>query len=269
MTRWVINWVRWGLTMVLGGFLVGCLPPGASSIPTSTERSLVSADGFRQVRSHSSGGSSGLELLRPSGDQPAAPLNLAGEITWLGWHPSQDLLIVTTELKGYSFGGNYKVRLYRWDGFSAPSSRLLSETTLKPLTLKRWGSRLTALPAPVLSPQGEALAFLRLHDPPAFDPYLKVVLISLAGEGEMVLESQAMPGNAVSFSPNGERVSWTASEGKAVAVYPWLGPLGADDPHVLAEETVNPRLLQLRPLLLQGLLSQADYHQQWLKRGQP
>lgn len=270
MSRWLKGMIRYGLLLLFGSALTGCLGSGGvTSNPLSCEHGLTRADGRLQVRSQSVGGVSHLQLLDPSGMQPPATLQLPGEVTWLGWHPSNEILIVAAEIKPYSFGANYKVQLYRWNGRTQPSSRLLTDASLKPLTLARWQAGLTALPRPVLGPQGDVLAFLRLHDPPAFDPYLKLVLISLDGEGEMVLGSQAMPGAPLTFSADGESLSWTEGDGRIVDVHPWFGAVGLDHPHGEAMESVDPVLLQMRQLLFQGLLNRDDYRQQWLQRRQP
>lgn len=271
MTRWPGLLIGYSLLVLYGSFLSGCLTASApGSSPGFSELSLNSSDGRQQVRSQTEGGTSRLQLLSSSGKQPPATLELPGEVAWLGWHPSNELLIVTSELKGYSFGANYKVQLYRWNGQTPPSSRLLTDTSLKPLTLARWQARLTALPAPVLGPQGDVLAFLRLHDPPAFDPYLKVVLISLDGEGEMVLGSQAMSGAPLAFSADGETVRWAVGDGQTEEHHPWLGPAGVEDSTKgEVSGTVDPALLQMRQLLLQRLINQDDYRQQWQTRRQP
>ena len=248
----------------------GCLSAGAPPALTgdAQEHSLRRPDGalVAQVRTE---GQNSLVRLSTRAGQAVAALKLPGEFAGQAWHPSGELLIVTTTLKHYSFGANYQVRLHRWDGKSEPESRNLGDTTLKPLTLARWKTKLHALPKPALSPQGDVLVFLRLHDPPAFDPYLKVTLLHLDTPGELVLGSQAMPGAAPGFSADGEVVSWQAGGGQAVQVQPWLG--GEVNPGAEAQETVSidPVLLDLRRLLVQGLLSPEDYRQQWLHRRQP
>lgn len=270
MTRWPRLLLRSCLLVMFGSFLTGCLTASApGSSPRLSEFSLNSADGRQQARSQSGGGVSRIELLSPSVEQPSATLDLPGEVVWMAWHPSSDLLLVTSEIQAYSFGANFKVQLYRWNGQDPPSSRLLTDTTLKPLTLARWQTRLPALPGPVLSPQRDVLAFLRLHDPPAFDPYLKVVLISLDGKGELVLGNQAMPGVPLSFTADGETLRWAEGDGRTVEVQPWLGPSGLNEIEKEATESVDPALLQMRQLLLQGLLNQDDYRLQWQQRRQP
>lgn len=248
----------------------GCLsagPPLATSTGTP-ELSLGRPDGalFAQVRAV--GPDSRIGLSTPAG-QSVAALDLPGQVDWLAWHPSGDLLIVTTSLKHYSFGTNYQLQLHRWDGKAQPLSRTLADTSLKPLTLFRWGSQLHSLPKPALSSQGDVLAFLRLHDPPAFDPYLKVILLHLDAPGELVLGSQSMPGAALNFSGDGEVLSWSAGVGQTVAVQPWLGGTDPGEAGAAAASMADPLLLELRRLQIQGLLSPEDYRQQWQKRRQP
>ncbi len=200
------------------------------------------------------------------GSSEIAHLTLPGTVSWLARHPAGDLVLLSTRIKRFSFGANYSVHLYRWDGQTPPAARLLYDTTLKPLTLTRWEYRLARLPAPQLSPQGEALALLRLHDPPAFDPYLRVILVSLDGPGELVVGSQSMPGAPLAFSADGEMLTWTEPGAPEARVWPWLGEAPGRDG---TESPAAGALLELRRLRLQGLIGVEDYRRQWQRRNQP
>lgn len=250
--------------------LAGCLPGAAPAALTAgpKEYSLSRPDGALVAQVRAVGPGSLVSLSTPAG-QTVATLNLPGQIAFQSWHPGGDLLIVTTTLKDYTFGTNYQLQLHRWDGKTEPRSRILCDTTLKPLTLARWKTQLHALPKPALSPQGDVLVFLRLHDPPAFDPYLKVTLFHLEGPGELVLGSQGMPGTTPSFSVDGEVVSWQPAGEQAVQVQPWLGGEVEAGAGVRETASIDPVLLELRRLLIQGLLSPEDYRRQWLQRRQP
>lgn len=251
--------------------LCGCLAAGppAATRSASPDQSLPNADGTLHAHTRAAGSES-LILLTSATGASVATLPLPGRVAWLAWHPGGELLIVTTILKHYTFGATYLVRLHRWNGQAPPLSRTLADTTLKPLTLATWAAQLSTLPQPALGPQGDVLAFLRLHDPPAFDPYLKVILMALDGPGELALGRQTMPGAALSFSADGEVLSWSATTGDTISVQPWLGEMVPAEPGQRATAAgVDPVLLGLRPLLLQGLLSPEDYRRQWQQRRQP
>lgn len=270
MSRCCLLLIRcWLLAFPL--LLAGCLSAD-QAVATSTvaqELSLRRPDGGQVAGVKVVGANSQVSLNTSTG-QAVASLELPGQVSWLGWHPGGDLLVVTTFLKHFSFGANYQLQLHRWDGQTKPLSRTLADTTLKPLTLAIWGAQLSAVAKPTLSPQGDVLAFLKLHDPPAFDPYLKVAVLQLETPGEMVLGSQAMPGAALRFSADGEVLSWLIFKGEKVQVQPWLG--GTDRVETAGQATgavVDPVLLELRSLRLQGLIGPEDYRQQWQKRRQP
>lgn len=248
----------------------GCLAAGppAATVTDSPEHSLRSPDGVLLAQSRTKGSDS-LILLNSETEQSVVSIALPGRVAWMAWHPAGDLLVVTTSLQQYSFGTSYQVWLHRCNGQSQPLTRTLADTTLKPSTLAAWGGQLPSLSQPVLGPQGDVLAFLRLHDPPAFDPYLKVMLLHLDGPGEMALGRQPLPGATLSFSRDGEVLSWSPGSGQTFQVQPWLGSTVVMTTAAQPSESVDPVLLELRPLLLQGLLSPEDYRQQWQQRRQP
>lgn len=249
----------------------GCLAAGppAATFRGSPEHSPPNPDGTVLAQARAAGSDS-LILLTSETGLSVASLTLPGQVAWLAWHPGGDLLVVTTTLKHFSFGANYQLQLHRWDGQAQPLSRTLTDTTLKPLTLAIWGEQLSAVAKPTLSPQGDVLAFLKLHDPPAFDPYLKVAVLHLEAPGELLLGSQAMPGADLKFSADGEVLSWLIFKGETFQVQPWLG--GTDRIETEGQGTeavVDPVLLGLRSLRVQGLIGPEDYRNQWQKRRQP
>jgi len=118
-------------------------------------------------------GQTRLQLRHMQPNEPVTQILLPGEPSRLFW-PGPEIIVCTSKLKRYSFGGNLQVQMVRWDGEAEPRVETLYDTTLKPLTLQSWGGRLPALFAD-LSPWGDALLYTRLHDPPEFPPYLDLV----------------------------------------------------------------------------------------------
>jgi len=89
------------------------------------------------------------------------------------WSDRGDLLVTGFALKVYSFGGNLRQGLYKVTREEVLET-VLSDTTLKPSTLKSLVSIMQKVQPVVFSPQGDELVFAKLHDPPAFQPYLQL-----------------------------------------------------------------------------------------------
>lgn len=89
------------------------------------------------------------------------------------WSVRGDLLVTGFALKVYSFGGNLRQGLYRVTREEVLET-VLSDTTLKPSTVKSLVSIMQKVQPVVFSLQGDELVFAKLHDPPAFQPYLQL-----------------------------------------------------------------------------------------------
>lgn len=128
-------------------------------------------------------------------------------------------LAFVTTLQSFRFGGNLSSRLLRWDGAQAPVEELLNDVTLDRSTLADKEALLATL-RPQLSPYGDEILFLRLHDPPAFDPYIAVVLRHLETRSERtVAKLPKLSGSAI-YLADGELVAY--SDGLMVRIIePW------------------------------------------------
>lgn len=125
-----------------------------------------------------------------------ALLNRQGE--WLAF---------VTTVETFRFGGNLRSRLLRWDGVQAPTEELLNDVTLDRSTLADKEALLATL-RPQLSPYGDEILLLRLHDPPAFDPYIAVVLRHLeTGSERLVAKLPKLRGAAI-YLDGGESVAY-------------------------------------------------------------
>jgi len=89
------------------------------------------------------------------------------------WSVRGDLLVTGFALKIYSFGGNLRQVLYRVTTEQVVE-RVLADTSLKPATAKKLTPIMQSVQSVVFSPQGDELVFAKLHDPPAFAPYLQL-----------------------------------------------------------------------------------------------
>ena len=89
------------------------------------------------------------------------------------WSVRGDLLVTGFALKTYSFGGNLRQVLYRVDTEKVVE-RVLADTSLKPATAKTLAPIMQSVQPVIFSPHGDELVFVKLHDPPAFSPYLQL-----------------------------------------------------------------------------------------------
>lgn len=134
---------------------------------------------------------------------------------------SGEWLAFVTTLESFRFGGNLDSRLLRWDGVQAPSESLLNDTTLDLSTLGAAG-RLMATLRPQLSPHGDEILFLRLHDPPALEPYIEVVLRHLEAGSDRLVAKLSQLNGAATYLDGGELVAY--GDGKLVKIVdPWSG----------------------------------------------
>ncbi len=109
-------------------------------------------------------------------------------VSHLVWSLRGDLLATGYKLQVYSFGGNLQQSLFRVNG-SEVNEISLSDTTLKPGTVKIVESVLSDVQPVVFSRYGDQVTYTRQHDPPEFLPYLNIVSMHWqAGSSKTLLE---------------------------------------------------------------------------------
>lgn len=129
-------------------------------------------------------------------------------------------LVFVSIIETFKFGGNLRNLLWRWDGVNAPEESLLNDTTLDRSTLADSNALFSTL-HPQLSPYGDEILFLRLHDPPAFDPYIDIVIRHLeTGSVRLVAKLPQMTGAAV-YLDVGELVVYGDGIKLVKIVDPW------------------------------------------------
>lgn len=148
---------------------------------------------------------------------------LPGDPVAVFWPRPEEVLAVSAELKVYSFGGNLATRLASWDGNHPPQLQTLHDATLKPLTLRNWGGMLAASAHPVLAPTGDELLYARLHDPPEFPPYLKLVLRHLQSGEERLLDSVNLFSAGGRFAGSDDTIYVADGERETRRLDPWSG----------------------------------------------
>jgi hypothetical protein len=184
------------------------LPLALAFNPNGTElvAAFVAVDGSRLRRFATSTGEVLAEISFPGRCEAL----LSREREWLAF---------VTTLESFRFGGNLRSRLLRWDGVQVPVESALNDTTLDRSTLAVAGGLLATL-RPQLSPHGDEILFLRLHDPPAFDPYIEVVLHHIeAGSDRLVAKLPQLSG-AATYLDGGELVAYGNGEMVKI-VDPW------------------------------------------------
>lgn len=185
------------------------IPSALAFNPDGTElaAAFAAADGGRLRRYAPGSGEVLAEIAFPG--RCEALLSREGE--WLAF---------LTTLQSFRFGGNLRSRLLRWDGVNPPGESLLNDMTLDRSTLAERGSLLSTL-RPQLSPYGDEILFLRLHDPPAFDPYLAVVLHHIeTGSDRLVVKLPQLRG-AATYLGGGELIAYGDGIDLVKIVDPW------------------------------------------------
>ena len=185
------------------------LPVALAFNPNGTElaAAFVAAAGSRLLRFSTSSGET-LGEITFSG-RCEALLSREGE--WLAF---------ATTLEYFRFGGNMRSRLLRWDGVQAPIESSLNDTTLDRSTLADKNALLTTL-RPQLSPHGDEILFLRLHDPPAFDPYIEIVLRHLETGSDRLIVKLPQRRGAATYLDGGELVAYGDGINLVKIVDPW------------------------------------------------
>ncbi|HEY6838161.1 MAG TPA: hypothetical protein VI389_05395 [Geobacteraceae bacterium] len=180
-----------------------------------------SPDGGRLAAAFTGEGGTVLRLFAANGMSLGETL-VPGNVGALGWNASE-LMAAAVTLETFSFGGTLRQLLYRWDGIAAPKAITLSSTTLMRSTVKQWGGALPGFFHLAVSPWGDAIVYTRFHDPPAFSPYLKVILRHLESGEEQELASVSLDAGGALFTPFGEAVLYGDGRGASSLIDPWAG----------------------------------------------
>jgi hypothetical protein len=150
-----------------------------------------------------------------------AQTRLAGRVSGLAWRPSSEILAFAVKQQVYSFGANLAEVLYLWDGKSEPVLTGLHETTLLPAILKRWEGGLRHALTFAVSPLDDEIVYARIYAPPAFAPYLKLMLRNLESGREREVATASLLSAGVFFPGNGEGILYGDGEGASRLLDPW------------------------------------------------
>lgn len=158
---------------------------------------------------------------------------LPGRLLSLSWSARHDLLAFGYQLKVYSFGANLTQWLVRSDA-QTTTTIVLGDVTLRPATAKRLAKDLPALLAAAFSPDGDELVFLRLHDPPEFSPYLRLLYRNWQAPGERKLLDLALQPVAIDWEPTGEAIVWWYGAQQPQRFELWPPPASTPQPAVVS-----------------------------------
>lgn len=191
-------------------------------IPTAL---AFSPDGTRLAAAFTRGAESELIIFHSGTGVALNRVNASGQIRSLLWR-TEGILAVADLVQSYKFGSNFQNYLYLWDTIGPLRREKIHDVTLDPITLKTWGEQIATIPAPHLSPWGDEILLARLIDPPAFDPYLKLVIRHLeTGEERQVVSGLPLDGGAADYLAAGDRIIHWSSTG-ALSVDPWQEEAG-------------------------------------------
>lgn len=138
------------------------------------------------------------------------------------WSRRGDLLVVGHALKIFTFGGNLRQVLYRFDEATL-SETLLSDTTIKPTSVKRFKEHLPLLLANSFSSSGDEIVYFRLHDPPEFPAFLQMVHRNWQIGGERLLLRFPVDQFGLEWVADDTAVTVLGRGGAALTVPVWQG----------------------------------------------
>jgi hypothetical protein len=164
-----------------------------------------SSDGSRLGAAFPREGGTNLSILTRKGNVLAEAF-IPGRVTSMGWVSPTELVALGVQIREFSFGGDVIATLYRWDGTAPPQGTVLHDMTVKPLTIRQWGERIITSITMNLSPDGDEIVYTRLHDPPAFTPYLRIVLRHLESGAEQELASVDLTSAGARYVGTGDRI---------------------------------------------------------------
>jgi hypothetical protein len=190
-------------------------------VSSGTPISLAwSRDGKQLAAAFVQGKDTVVRLYERQGSLQAETL-IYGRVTGLAWCGTSDLLVFAVRFRQYTFGAHLGEVLYRWDGRNTPAETPLYEATLKPVTMRQWGDLFQRTLSFRLSPLQDEILYIHLHDPPAFIPYMKLVLRNLVSGKEREVAEITLSSSGAVFSGDGEYILYGDGEKESQKMDPW------------------------------------------------
>lgn len=218
-----LAWSTSGTSIAMGdnGIEILDIPSGkrsrlAGDIPSAL---CWSASGTRLSAAFPHGETSILRTFNLQGRQ-LAETTVNGYITRMIWKAPDEVLAMAVTLEKFTFGGNLKAILYRWDGTATPTMTILNDTTVRPYITKWPTKTVHATATFALSPLGDEIVFTRFHDPPLISPALEIVLRHLESGAERQVASVSPASGGAAYSADGELLLY----GDGISVSHWYDP---------------------------------------------
>lgn len=156
-----------------------------------------------------------------AGGESRGEIVVEGRIAHLLWISGEQLLVGAVKMETFSFGSEHRTIIYRWNGSEEMAKVVEHYTVAKPRTLHDWGDYLYRTVHVALSPLGDEILYTRLHDPPAFSPYLKIVMRHLETGVERELANVSLTSVGGIFAHD-ETVIYGDGSGRTRQVDPWM-----------------------------------------------
>jgi hypothetical protein len=163
------------------------------------------ADGNRLAAAFPQGERTTLRIFHGQGTN-TCKTTIDGHVTTIAWLNSEELLAGALTLEPHSFGIIVKEYLYRWNGTGKAAATFIGDTTVRPF-IGKWPKQVLYRTFTFsLSPLGEEMVYTRLHDPPQFTPYLKVMIRNLHNGAEMEVATAAVGSGTPVYATDGESI---------------------------------------------------------------
>jgi hypothetical protein len=218
---------------VAGGLRIAPVPGAhASRIDESIPALLAwSTDGATLAAAFPEGEKTRLSLFAADGT-PLISATVYGTASALCWRSTDELLAGVVTTQTYRFGTSIKEVLYRWDGKAPPEGSVLHEATVRPYTMRTYGSLILTAFHLAVSPLGDEIVYSRIQDPPEFAPYLKYMLRHLVTGQERELLNSSLNSGQFAITADGDHLLYADGKGYVYRRNIWSE--GIDENHAAA-----------------------------------
>ena len=135
-----------------------------------------------------------------------AAIEVEGTARDLAWASDDELLIAAVVVKTYSFGGNYRVILHRWQQSREMTSETIADTSPLKTNIAVIGDDLYAPVNMQISPYRDEIVFCRMLTPPNAEMHKKLIVRHLASGAEKEIGILPIMTNGGRYLQNGERL---------------------------------------------------------------
>ncbi len=131
---------------------------------------------------------------------------MTGHVGDLAWVSDAELLMAAVDLQEYSFGGNYRVILYRWQQNEELQSDVLADTSPLTAHLELLGDAVFDSVHMRISPYRDEIMFTRLVMPPNAEMHYKLVVRHLTTGAENIIAKLPLKTAGGRYLQSGKRI---------------------------------------------------------------